>query len=132
MKEEGREDYGPSRKHKEEVGVGDNTRGAGEGGGGRRKCGGHKQGLNDKKIMATVLLPSTHRNRPNFIYTRVFMTLKPPDGIISDRWCSKKKLGRTLSTHNENRLSILSTTCVNVHHWMGKPVGGFIMHRRRL
>jgi hypothetical protein len=31
------EDYGPSRKHKEEVGVGDNTRGTGEGGGGRRK-----------------------------------------------------------------------------------------------
>jgi hypothetical protein len=68
---------------------------AGEGGGGRRKCGGNKQGLNDKEIMVTVLLPSsTHRNRPNFIYTLVFMTLKPPDCIISDRWCSKKKLGR--------------------------------------
>ena len=50
MKEEGREDYGPSRKHKEEVGVGDNTRGADEGGGERRKCGGNKQGLNNKDI----------------------------------------------------------------------------------
>ncbi len=52
MKEEGREDYGPSRKHNEEVGVGDNTREVGEGGGERRQCGGNKQGLNDKEIMA--------------------------------------------------------------------------------
>jgi hypothetical protein len=36
-KEEGREDYGPSRKHNEGVGVRDNTRGAGEGRGARRK-----------------------------------------------------------------------------------------------
>ena len=69
MKEEGREDYGPSRKHKEEVGVGDNTRGAGEGGGERRKCGGNKQGLNDKEIMADIDTQK-QRNRPNFIYTR--------------------------------------------------------------
>jgi hypothetical protein len=68
LKEEGREDYGPSRKHKEEVGVGDNTRGAGEGGGGRRKCGGNKQGLNDKEIMATVLLPSTHTQKQAKFY----------------------------------------------------------------
>jgi len=50
LKEEGREDYGPSRKHNEEVGVGDNTREVGEGGGERRKCGGNKQGLNNLDI----------------------------------------------------------------------------------
>ena len=69
MKEEGREDYGPSRKHKEEVGVGDKTRGAGEGGGEIRKCGGNKQGLNDKEIMAHI---DTQKQAKLYLHTCVY------------------------------------------------------------
>ena len=66
----------------------------------------------EKEIMATGLLPSTHRNRPNFIYNRVFMTLKPPDGIFLERWWSKKKLGRyTIYTQLKYALHLIYNMC---------------------